>query len=308
MLGKRPRPLLRTSSKLQPMPGDPLNCIEKPKSPSPSSGAPRQIIGFNPVSNDRDVGGSPLSVLDPKALSSGIASKEKPARSPRSPRSGLEGLISSPRPWEKKSCEGIGLAIVAAMQGEELGSIGIRKESMGRLCQNVSFKCFPLASAAAPSPTHSQPIPIASKENRHAKASREGEHDAAFFRNHRAWRRSPAKNSCWDADSDEEMEVRESIFSTASPGSCCHDNSGHFLAMDFLNACFFCKRLLGPGKDIFMYRGDRAFCSAECRYQQIVIDERKERCSAAFKAGSNVFSLSSKHRNRVLATTTAAAA
>lgn len=42
---------------------------------------------------------------------------------------------------------------------------------------------------------------------------------------------------------------------------------------DFLKCCFFCKRRLGAGKDIFMYRGDQAFCSVECRYEQIVKDE-----------------------------------
>ncbi|MEI4867123.1 FCS-Like zinc finger protein, partial [Klebsiella pneumoniae] len=34
------------------------------------------------------------------------------------------------------------------------------------------------------------------------------------------------------------------------------------------------------GEDIYMYRGEKAFCSTECRYRQIVMDERKEKyCS-----------------------------
>lgn len=51
-------------------------------------------------------------------------------------------------------------------------------------------------------------------------------------------------------------------------------------AAHFLQACFLCKRRLGPGRDIYMYRGDAAFCSAECRNEQIVIDELKEKCCA----------------------------
>ncbi|GLJ33856.1 hypothetical protein SUGI_0680500 [Cryptomeria japonica] len=47
----------------------------------------------------------------------------------------------------------------------------------------------------------------------------------------------------------------------------------------FLQACFLCTRRLGHGQDIYMYRDDRAFCSAECRYQQIVIDEHNEKRS-----------------------------
>ncbi|KAH9294555.1 hypothetical protein KI387_040242 [Taxus chinensis] len=52
-------------------------------------------------------------------------------------------------------------------------------------------------------------------------------------------------------------------------------------AIDFLDACYLCKRSLGPGKDIYMYRGDRAFCSVECRWQQILADEQNEKCSSA---------------------------
>uniref|UniRef100_A0A1J3FRP3 FLZ-type domain-containing protein n=2 Tax=Noccaea caerulescens TaxID=107243 RepID=A0A1J3FRP3_NOCCA len=55
------------------------------------------------------------------------------------------------------------------------------------------------------------------------------------------------------------------------------DNSTH--AGDFLRSCSLCKRQLVPGRDIYMYRGDRAFCSLECRQKQITVDERKEKGS-----------------------------
>ncbi|KAK8717302.1 hypothetical protein V6N13_044574 [Hibiscus sabdariffa] len=45
----------------------------------------------------------------------------------------------------------------------------------------------------------------------------------------------------------------------------------------FLRSCCLCKRRLAPGRDIYMYRGDTAFCSLECREQQMKQDERKER-------------------------------
>ncbi|KAI8566042.1 hypothetical protein RHMOL_Rhmol02G0008400 [Rhododendron molle] len=41
----------------------------------------------------------------------------------------------------------------------------------------------------------------------------------------------------------------------------------------FLDRCFLCQQKLLPGKDIFMYKGDRAFCSEECRCRQIFIDD-----------------------------------
>ncbi|CAI9780939.1 unnamed protein product [Fraxinus pennsylvanica] len=56
--------------------------------------------------------------------------------------------------------------------------------------------------------------------------------------------------------------------------------SGHSAAVetaDFLRTCGLCNRHLPPGRDIYMYRGDAAFCTQECREQQIKQDEKKER-------------------------------
>ncbi|CAA7053697.1 unnamed protein product [Microthlaspi erraticum] len=51
----------------------------------------------------------------------------------------------------------------------------------------------------------------------------------------------------------------------------------------FLERCFLCRRKLLPAKDIYMYKGDRAFCSVECRSKQMIMDEeeslRRENCS-----------------------------
>ncbi|CAD6245019.1 unnamed protein product [Miscanthus lutarioriparius] len=49
----------------------------------------------------------------------------------------------------------------------------------------------------------------------------------------------------------------------------------------FLRACGLCNRRLGPGRDTFMYRGDTAFCSLDCRQQHITIEEWKEKCALA---------------------------
>ncbi|KAL2242265.1 UNVERIFIED_CONTAM: FCS-Like Zinc finger 6 [Sesamum indicum] len=61
-------------------------------------------------------------------------------------------------------------------------------------------------------------------------------------------------------------------------------NSADFIGTAiFLRVCSLCKRRLVPGRDIYMYRGDSAFCSLECREQQMTQDERKEKCSWATK-------------------------
>ncbi|RLN05092.1 uncharacterized protein C2845_PM13G12040 [Panicum miliaceum] len=61
-------------------------------------------------------------------------------------------------------------------------------------------------------------------------------------------------------------------------------NSTDFSAAEtaaFLRACGLCNRRLCPGRDTFMYRGDTAFCSLECRQQHITIEEWKEKCALA---------------------------
>ncbi|KAF8387883.1 hypothetical protein HHK36_026545 [Tetracentron sinense] len=84
-------------------------------------------------------------------------------------------------------------------------------------------------------------------------------------------------------------------------------------AITFLEECFLCKQTLLPGKDIYMYnlicvmfytvityRGDRAFCSVECRCRQISMDEEsvmRENCSlAAMKPATSSSSPASRHR------------
>ncbi|XVE86743.1 hypothetical protein DITRI_Ditri18aG0058200 [Diplodiscus trichospermus] len=62
----------------------------------------------------------------------------------------------------------------------------------------------------------------------------------------------------------------------------------------FLRYCCLCKRRLAPGRDIYMYRGDTAFCSLECREEQMKQDERKEKLNvvATKKEGSHASSTS----------------
>ncbi|KAL4642996.1 hypothetical protein ACB092_02G060400 [Castanea dentata] len=81
-----------------------------------------------------------------------------------------------------------------------------------------------------------------------------------------------------------------------------HHSSSYFPTPTFLDQCFLCNQKLLPGKDIYMYKGDRAFCSVECRCRQIFMDEEeslhKDHCSlAAMKPTSSSSSSSSSARN-----------
>ncbi|XP_043687417.1 FCS-Like Zinc finger 3-like [Telopea speciosissima] len=69
---------------------------------------------------------------------------------------------------------------------------------------------------------------------------------------------------------------------TISPRTTHKRNFSNFIETpQFL--CNLCKRCLGPVRDIYMYRGDSAFCSLEHRQQQINLEERKEKCALASK-------------------------
>ncbi|XP_002516598.3 FCS-Like Zinc finger 10 [Ricinus communis] len=50
-----------------------------------------------------------------------------------------------------------------------------------------------------------------------------------------------------------------------------------FPSNDFLNFCYYCNRRLDGGKDIYIYRGEKAFCSLSCRSEEIMIDEEMEK-------------------------------
>ncbi|TQD89102.1 hypothetical protein C1H46_025329 [Malus baccata] len=57
-------------------------------------------------------------------------------------------------------------------------------------------------------------------------------------------------------------------------------NGSSYLSESFLSFCDNCKKNLGQGKDIFMYRGEKAFCSRECRYQEMLLEEGADRLAA----------------------------
>ncbi|KAM7259308.1 hypothetical protein ACFE04_015049 [Oxalis oulophora] len=46
---------------------------------------------------------------------------------------------------------------------------------------------------------------------------------------------------------------------------------------DFLSICYSCNNKLPAGEDIYIYRGERSFCSKECRLQLISMDAELEK-------------------------------
>lgn len=68
------------------------------------------------------------------------------------------------------------------------------------------------------------------------------------------------------------------IYDNCVVDSCCGIKVGSppppppFALESGLNFCQTCKKKIGDGCDIFMYRGEKAFCSEECRCQEMILD------------------------------------
>ncbi|KAL3498353.1 hypothetical protein ACH5RR_041085 [Cinchona calisaya] len=59
----------------------------------------------------------------------------------------------------------------------------------------------------------------------------------------------------------------------------CSELPTSYPSSDFLSFCCSCKKKL-DGEDIYMYRGEKAFCSWTCRLQEILIDEEMEKSNS----------------------------
>ncbi|URE00828.1 hypothetical protein MUK42_19628 [Musa troglodytarum] len=88
-----------------------------------------------------------------------------------------------------------------------------------------------------------------------------------------------------------------SLTASSSAAASTHETT-------FLEQCYLCRIKLLLGEDIYMYRGDRAFCSEECRRRQIVMDEEggmRDCCSLAAAAPAESRRERAAARGRALA-------
>ncbi|MCO5607408.1 hypothetical protein L7F22_061604 [Adiantum nelumboides] len=290
MLGKRSSPLLRTTSKLSFFHGEdcdpkPVNAPAYSKHPS----VPQHVmLGFDGQQETKpsEVCESPRSVLDVNVLAS---EKHAPGRSFRSYVRAL--------PLQNRGSQGVGLAIIVDIHAEEKEDY----RSYSPVGNDSAFTSRQHESSLTVCPQsdrhnqRSQPIAIATNCSGQDESTNymwtnyvesSGSEDA-FSSSGIAWdmkyfgvdyyatqqKYVAHDKTTYNVDNDENSN-EPSIFSVASIPSDCGSVSIHVAS--FLDACAFCQRAL-PGKDIFMYSGDQAFCSAECRGERMTIDEYKEK-------------------------------
>ncbi|KAJ6815322.1 uncharacterized protein M6B38_135965 [Iris pallida] len=202
----------------------------------------------------------------------------------------LERNPLSPMGWKKRESEGVGLGIVAALEWSDSG----RR-----------------------SPTTAIAIAIARPK---------AESDCDWIYNNASvttTRSTNTKVACHGK--------RRGRFFCGSPP---REKRDHWILpmADFLSRCYLCRKNL-HGEDIYMYRcvnfgsvcvvsgtyaflthrniacrGEKAFCSTECRYQQIVSDEFQEKCGTeACRLTSDISGATSYADDRQFVTGIAAA-
>ncbi|XAR51097.1 hypothetical protein NMG60_11005633 [Bertholletia excelsa] len=190
-----------------------------------------------------------------------------------SPRSPLEVKIQSPRGLKNYDLGGVGLGIVAALDKTEVRT--------GKTMFSQNF-------------TRSSPIPVRPSTGCGRKVWEETDPDSledyTFVTRHEPNKASTTRVYCEGVEYGKAGLDRRGNFYRApvfdiSPAR--FSDAGDVPTADFLSSCHLChKKLLG--KDIYMYRGEKAFCSTECRYRQIVMDERKEQCSSEASRSAEV--------------------
>uniref|UniRef100_A0A1D1Z1W8 FLZ-type domain-containing protein n=1 Tax=Anthurium amnicola TaxID=1678845 RepID=A0A1D1Z1W8_9ARAE len=192
------------------------------------------------------------------------------------PRAAAEGsaqgsaspLERSPRGWRNRESAGVGLGIVAAL--EKAGSGG-----------DVAAKAVAAGSAqfaAALSP------PAASADRVGGVSFWEG-NCCGGVTGGGGHEKGSCRGVFCGVDEDDDGggatgRVPAGSFCGSSPlPTVAAEELRFFPTADFLSSCYLCKKKL-HGVDIYMYRGEKAFCSMECRYRQIVVDEYQEKCGS----------------------------
>ncbi|KAL5071389.1 hypothetical protein RYX36_022276 [Vicia faba] len=90
-----------------------------------------------------------------------------------------------------------------------------------------------------------------------------------------------------------ENEEKEGLFCSVVDR---FETTKHFPSAEFLTFCNSCNKKFEEGKDIYIYRGEKAFCSLTCRALEIMIDEELEKSNAPpsensieYESGGEVF-------------------
>ncbi|KAL7136886.1 hypothetical protein ABFS83_10G060100 [Erythranthe nasuta] len=198
-----------------------------------------------------------IGILTGSLLSGNKSGAAEVAVSPRSPAGSRN---HSPRGLKSFDFGGVGLGIVAALENSAGG------------CRNEIPALFGRHLG------RSSPIPVLSSP-RNRRGSEEAEMERSLEEYTIVTCHGPDGGRKGDDRAPFRIQTAEKTNRTTVFHISPARSDAGIPPSDFLSACNLCRKNL-HGKDIYMYRGEKAFCSTECRYRQIVVDERKEKCSS----------------------------
>ncbi|KAH7653261.1 Zf-FLZ domain-containing protein [Dioscorea alata] len=286
MLKKRSRTVSSSSSKqsLQSPTGKYNRMASSSLFPSP-----RLFVGFSSkgFTDTEPAAMSPTSILETKPFSS-IGNPFFSDRNPRKPVNETNVPLESNKhhhPWDNGDSKAIGLGIIDALTNEKANDKSSKQDSRMVLFGSQLKIQVPYINSGPISPTCSVESPnspiefgIKTKDSQLALYSPPPATPRIF-------------SGCF---SPRDMELSEDYTCIISHGpnpktthifdNCIVESCGDgypqsmadrtmYPSDDFLSFCYACKKNLGHGKDIFMYGGEKAFCSRECRYQEMLFDE-----------------------------------
>ncbi|XP_008778118.1 FCS-Like Zinc finger 8-like [Phoenix dactylifera] len=275
--------------------------------------SPRPSVGFSAKGfSDSEAAMSPTSILETKPFSSSVRNpffSDRNSRKPPSEAAAANTISESRhRPWDNGGSEPIGLGIVDALSNDKADAKSSKPDSRMVLFGSQLKIQIPSVhpnsiSLAGSFETPYSPIEFGIK-NEDSQLALLSPARRSLIRFPNMGPEVPASSPrvFTGSISASEMELSEDYTCVISHGPnpktthifdnyIVEESSGDARAAskdnrftgyhsnDFLSFCYACKKDLGEGEDIFMYRGEKAFCSNECRYQEMLLDERMDKCS-----------------------------
>ncbi|XP_019168003.1 PREDICTED: protein MARD1 isoform X2 [Ipomoea nil] len=223
---------------------------------------------------------SPTSILDTKPYGSFINPFWNDTKSPK-----RESRVNC-------GSKGVGLGLVDALIDEKSESKQLNCTSrMVVFGSQLKIQIPSVVSAASSSPSSPSDFGIKTRNSQWgsfmAKKSPFGSPESGL--------ENPNSGSVHSCLSASEMELSEDytcVISCSEPkkgnGLVFTNRSMSYPSQNFLSFCHTCKNNLGLGKDIYMYRGEKAFCSIDCRDREMMLEEEGMQISE-FEEGYDAF-------------------
>ncbi|XP_022762085.1 protein MARD1-like isoform X2 [Durio zibethinus] len=251
---------------------------------------PRLFTGFTlkAFSDNTEAVMSPTSILDSKPLSAFKNPWWSESRTPKTPE---------PETRHKLDSKGISLGIFDALRDDDLDS-NLSKPVLFGSQLRIQIPSLPPIFAAAESPRTPPEFGLKTRSSQLSSFS-SGLSPSPVRKNIETLnspRVIPGSLSATEMELSEDYTCVIShgpnprtthIFDNCIVESCCGvvgfssskrgngflSDRSSYQSESFLSFCCTCKKNLGQGKDIYMYRGEKAFCSRECRYQEMMLEE-----------------------------------